>query len=763
MIRLKLIILFLFISGFGFGQNKSIDSIKVLIHAKSANQNLKKKHTDFENLIKAFTAASRFDSAFKYLEIWNKNYDNWPIEEKEKLRFYHLKKAELLGNIEQQSKALEQYLMLYEKIKGLDNDIDYLFQEIGNSYFALNMPDLALSFYRKAEELLLKKNDNVNLAVINNNIALYYYNKNNYDTALVYFNKSRVLRKKVNPFLEGHSMTYIGNCYVKKEQYDSALHYFKAVELIFNNPSFESSKDAEDLKDLPVAVQIRLYRVFYNLNQKDSAIYRIKKAIILSQKLNLPSMEILTLSLLGNTLCKEGKFDEGLPYLFKALELTKKFNNYKSQAEIYLSLMSHFKSKNDNLQSYKYGMLHYKLLDSLNSGRFNEQLLKVNNSINAFENLKVIEEKEEQIKIEHERTELQSRINKYLIALSILLALIIFGTIALSLKLKNKNKLINDILLRLQTSNNTKEKLLSIISHDLRTPFNHIIGYSNLLLSEINGGEISEIKKNAQQINQSSKEAFLLLDNLLHWAAWQKEELKLEIKKIDLDALINENIFLVKTKAISFNIDIQKLITEHYIFSDYNMLNVIIRNLLSNALKYAPQGSKIYIQSYKENNFCCISVQDEGKGIPPHILKELTSNETKNNILLKGNGLGISLVKEFASKINAELKIENNSNVGAKFTLKIPYHNENERVEEFSKIQEEFITHLPVEKTEKIKAFAKELSQYEIFETSELRLILHKYNSANKTDWELAITQAIFNSDETNFKKLIREVLENSN
>lgn len=759
--RLKLVILFLFFSNYSFGQNKTIDSLKVIINSESSNKNLKKKHADFENLIKALTAASRFDSAFKYLEIWNKNYDNWPIEEKEKLRFYYLRKADLLSNIEQQSKALEQYLILYEKVKHLDKDLDYLFQEIGNAYFSLNMPDLALSFYRKAEELLLKKDDNINLAVINNNIALYYYNKNNYDTALVYFNKSRVLRKKVNAYLEGHSMTYIGNCFVKKEQYDSALFYFKAVETIFNNPAFETEKDVGDLRDLPVAVQIRLYRVFYNLNQKDSAIYRIKKAILLSQKLKIPSMEILSLSLLGNTLCKEGKFDEGLAYLFKALELTKKFKNYKSQVEIYFSLMSHFKNKKDDLESYKYGMLHYKLLDSLNSGRFNEQLLKVNNSINAFENLKVIEEKEAEIKIEHERTELQSRINKYLIALSILLALIIFGTIALSLKLKNKNKLINDILLRLQTSNNTKEKLLSIISHDLRTPFNHIIGYSNLLLSEINGGKASEIKKNAQQINQSSKEAFLLLDNLLHWAAWQKEDLKLEIEKIDLDALINENIFLVKTKAISFNIDIQKSVTENYVFSDYNMLNVIIRNLLSNALKYAPQGSKIYINTFKESGFCCISVQDEGSGIPPHILKELTDSETKNNIILKGNGLGISLVKEFARKINAELKIENNANIGAKFTLKMPVRNQSEKGMESVEKLDTLHTSISNERSEKQKAFARELAQYEIFETSELRLILQKNESFDKTDWELAITQAIFNSDEVNFKKLIKEALEN--
>lgn len=758
--RLKLFILFLFFSIYCFGQNKTIDSLKILIHSESSNKNLKKKHADFESLIKALTAASRFDSAFKYLEIWNKNYQNWPIEEKEKLRFYYLRKADLLNNIEQQSKALEQYLILYEKIKGLDSDLDYLFQEIGNAYFSLNMPDLALSFYRKAEDLLLKKDDNVNLAVINNNIALYYYNKNNYDTALVYFNKSRMLRKKVNPYLEGHSMTYIGNCFVKKEKYDSALFYFKAVETIFNNPAFETEKNVDDLKDLPIAVQIRLYRVFYNLNQKDSAIFRIKKAIFLSQKLKIPSMEILSLSLLGNTLCKEKRFDEGLPYLFKALELTKKFKVYKSQAEIYSSLMSHYREKKDDLESYKYGMLHYKLLDSLNSGRFNEQLLKVNNSINAFENLKVIEEKEAQIKAEHERTELQSRINKYLLALSVLLMLIVFGAIILTIKLKNKNKLIGEILARLQTSNNTKEKLLSIISHDLRTPFNHIIGFSNLLLSEINGGKTSQIKLNAQQINQSSKEAFLLLDNLLHWAAWQKEDLKIEIKKIDLDKLINDNIFLVKTKAISFNIDIKKSITENYVFSDYNMLNVIIRNLLSNALKYAPQGSKIYINSYREESFCCISVQDEGSGIPPHILKELTNNENRNNIILKGNGLGISLVKEFASKINAQLKIENNTNVGAKFTIKIPIQNRLLNTENEVEEQHNFNETISLKQKEKLKPFATELSQFEIFETSELRLVLKKYESADKSDWELAITQAIFNSDESNFKKLIKTVLE---
>lgn len=230
---------------------------------------------------------------------------------------------------------------------------------------------------------------------------------------------------------------------------------------------------------------------------------------------------------------------------------------------------------------------------------------------------------------------------------------------------------------RLRELNTTKDKFFSIIAHDLKNPFNDLMGFTQLLALNIEKYDKSKIEQFVKIIHQSSKLAYNLLENLLDWSRSQTGILKFNPEKIPINKLVDENIDLLESTARNKSIQIySEFDKELFAFADKNMVRTIIRNLISNAIKYTKQGGHINIKSYNDNKVCEISVSDSGIGISEeNIAKIFKIDESFSTIGTereKGTGLGLILCKEFVEKNGGKLWVKSEPNKGSTFFFTLP-------------------------------------------------------------------------------------------
>ncbi len=238
-----------------------------------------------------------------------------------------------------------------------------------------------------------------------------------------------------------------------------------------------------------------------------------------------------------------------------------------------------------------------------------------------------------------------------------------------------KNEELNDL-------NAAKDKFFSIIAHDLRNPFNAIIGLTDVLLISLDEIDVVKLQKTLENIKGSSQQAHELLENLLMWARTQTGSIVYRPEPVDLCAQAEQSIELVAVQAARKNINIVSEFTScGLINGDVNMMSTILRNLLTNALKFTPRNGEVRVEISKNDGFCIFSVKDNGIGIPPERLKYLfsidTAHKTRGTDQEPGTGLGLILCKEFIEKHGGYLEVESEAGKGSEFRVIIPGKSEN--------------------------------------------------------------------------------------
>jgi signal transduction histidine kinase len=225
--------------------------------------------------------------------------------------------------------------------------------------------------------------------------------------------------------------------------------------------------------------------------------------------------------------------------------------------------------------------------------------------------------------------------------------------------------------------NRTKDKFFSIIAHDLKNPFNTLLGFSELLLENMPMFKPEQIEEYISIIFETSRSSYSLLENLLDWSRSQTGRIKLLKEEIDLYRIANENIKLLDSPALKKEIQLNNDIYPGTIaFADNNMINTVIRNLLSNAVKYTGLGGVINIDCEKKGDLLCIHVRDNGIGMKPEVVEKLfridESISTKGTADETGTGLGLILCKEFIERNGGRLWVESDPDEGSIFYFTIP-------------------------------------------------------------------------------------------
>jgi signal transduction histidine kinase len=222
-----------------------------------------------------------------------------------------------------------------------------------------------------------------------------------------------------------------------------------------------------------------------------------------------------------------------------------------------------------------------------------------------------------------------------------------------------------------------KDYFMSILAHDLKTPFNTILGFLDLLVTNLHTYDINEIERQIAFVNKSAILAYHLLDDILLWAMSQSGKLPFQPKEFNFKNSCDKVVEMLKPNADNKSITIKNIVSEKIIvFADINMLNTILRNIISNAIKFTGGGGFIHINAEQNNSEVTISVSDNGTGISPEILSTLFDitkmHSSKGTANEKGTGLGLLLCKAFVEKHGGRIWVESELDKGSVFKFTLP-------------------------------------------------------------------------------------------
>jgi len=529
----------------------------------------------------------------------------------------------------------------------------YVFRNLGNIYLDKKDYAQAIAAYQKALELSEKKGDDILLTSILKNIAQAYLDWGNIRKARNTASQAAkiAIRNNQNQVLADIYNT-LGNVEKKAKNYDLAIRHFTNAAQKYKssaNPTGEAL----------------CYR-------KIGEIYTIKKDFELAY--NFINTSISTGWKIKN------------PYLvaygFKSLyELEYKKENYKKALEYY---QKHISIK-DSIENAKHN-------ESNLEAHINLELDKTKNEIKLIE--AEVESLRTKVQLDKERIKKQKAQRNFLITIVLLLLFIAATTVFFYIQKKKLSQFqqekydelarINNELNRyrkeLEQTIKTKDKLFSIIAHDLRSPFTGLLGFSEILSQKADELSIEEVKDYSHNIYLSASNILMLTENLLHWAKSQSGRIKLSPTEVDIQNLINDAIAVASIAAKEKNIQIQHSIKEPYkLVADYDTLLTVIRNLLSNAVKFTPSGGKVSVEVLKEMNSLKIKISDTGVGIEPENLNKLFKLDgytTKGTNSESGTGLGLIICKEFTEANGGKIEVASTIGKGTTFTITLPLKND---------------------------------------------------------------------------------------
>jgi signal transduction histidine kinase len=245
----------------------------------------------------------------------------------------------------------------------------------------------------------------------------------------------------------------------------------------------------------------------------------------------------------------------------------------------------------------------------------------------------------------------------------------------LNSELEDKSLQLNELLVQ-------KDKFFSIIAHDLRTPLKGFMDLTNLFLTEFHRISAEEIKELTQAMSDSSGSIYTLLENLLSWSKIQTGKMVNNPIVLELSSVIMMNVDLYLNNAKQKNIRLFNNVPRNiFVFSDVNLLNAIIRNLISNALKFTVSGGIIEISAKTSDGFCIIEVKDNGVGMNADVLSKLFKIDTyithKGTNNEEGSGLGLILCKENAEMNGGTIWVQSKLDEGSIFYLTVPLNKDN--------------------------------------------------------------------------------------
>ena len=501
--------------------------------------------------------------------------------------------------------------------------------------------------------------DDLKIAISYNNIAIVNMALGNYDSALDYLNRAFKIRVAANnQSAIGIIKANIGEIQKLKGNNEAALETFNEALVI--NKKLDNHKSIANIFRNIAAVynNLKKYSTAISFYDSSLAIY-----YFIDEKNGIANSENGLAEVYKNI----GKLDSAIKHSTIALEYSQKIHSKKNKLKALDVLYNCYEQKGNFKKAYEYLTIHKNTSESLKDSDRLKKLAKI----------------ELDYKLEKIQQEQEEAINRQKVLILLLVLIVISGTVILVLtsrSSKNKKKVnvqLSQLNKRLNEANAAKDRFLSIIAHDLRGPYQTTLGLSDVLANDFDSLDNNEISACIENLNSSLKNQYNLLNDLLHWAELQGGGFNLKTEPIDLPECAANIIGLLSLAAKKKNIDLTSSINGNTIVhADNNMLNLVLRNLISNSIKFTPPNGSVNISAAKNDNEIQICVNDTGIGISSEDLNNLfngeirfSNNGTSNE---EGSGLGLLLCKEIVEKHNGRIWAESEIGKGSKFIFTLP-------------------------------------------------------------------------------------------
>ena len=601
-----------------------------------------------------------------------------------------------------------------------------------------NAPAKAYEYSKQALEISEQNNFKRGMAEAMTNLGFYYQDQANYASALDYFLGARRLYTEINDTLMiARSYRHLGGFYRQQALYNEAEAYYKEAlklseEKGYDNIIGNTLKDlgglAYFLKRYEKALAYFRQSLTYFDKQKDKGSYAavvnnlgvVHKAIgnyrlslrylleaydFFKEQQSLRDLSAVLMNI-GEVHQHLGQLDEAERNYLLALKAASKVNNIQRLVEAYDYLAKFYAQLEDYDKAYLYKGMYASYKDSLYreevSGQMAEMAKKLELERKERAFFQLMQNKElEILNKENKINRLELNRKNNLVLLFVLLVIMAGGgAFALykgyrikhkknqqlaeqNQEIKLKNQQLQDVNEKLRSSENqlktlneSKDKFFGILAHDLRSPLVTLRGFVNVLHHGHARFDQSEMNRLTGRIENSLKGLTSLLDNLLQWSTAQTGIIEFAPRKVRLQKVIDENIMLMETTAQVKDIELVKDVAVEHVYADKQMLHLIIRNLVSNAIKFTPRGGKVFITASESEDFTTLTVKDTGVGIDEDKLKNLleenllrTSRGTENE---KGSGLGLWLCREFVERHHGKITVESEVGKGSSFRIVLP-------------------------------------------------------------------------------------------
>jgi signal transduction histidine kinase len=531
----------------------------------------------------------------------------------------------------------------------------YTYNNFAEYYISKASYSLALENALLGYQIFRKLGHNNGLAYSLYYLGEIFLQNGNYKKALEYFNESATLREASDDY-KGYSKTImqIGKTYYKLGMYDKALSYLFSAIKLNNKIGF--------LKGNSYVISL-ISDINYAKGKYRKARNQLLGALKTNKQLNNTEGIITDYNRLGLVYLKLGNYSTAKETIEEAIRLAKKTGLLDQEMEGYRSLSKYYAIKKDYKSAYNYLTKYITLKDSIYGQEHMGRLADL-------QTLFATKEKEIENKFLKRKIEFEKRNNTYLVIISIIILLVV---ILLVSKYKAQNRA-NNLLKEL---NSSKDKFFSILAHDLRNPFQGLLGYTEMLKEDFEDLSREEAKESVNSLYNLSRNVYNLLEGLLSWSRVQTGRIEYTPTLFQLNEEVNKAINLLSENAARKNITLVSSVDNSImVYADRNMIYTIFRNLIANAIKFSHEKTEVKITAEKKQQEVEIAIIDHGIGISEESMDNLFRIDVHHTTLgtdgEEGTGVGLILCYELVKKNKGKIWVESELGKGSKFIFTLP-------------------------------------------------------------------------------------------
>ncbi|MDX1640207.1 MAG: tetratricopeptide repeat-containing sensor histidine kinase [Balneolaceae bacterium] len=531
-----------------------------------------------------------------------------------------------------------------------------LTQNMGNSYGSLGDIPSAIDSYLSGMEMAEAQQDTLALAVVLDNLASINSEEGNFELAEKYLFRALDLNREIENWqnqITNHMS--LGILYKDWEKYEQAReHYERVLEI------------ADDTGNVISRIQAiyNLGVLYTDMGETDTALESFRESLRLSEENNIPIGFFYNRAGIGDLYTEIGEYEQAIENYQEALEIAEMVQGSELIRNTLLNLYEAAEAAGDTLVAYPYLERYTAMLDSLSQTEREAALARQ-------EAMLELRSEREQRSLLEDAIETQRRNTIIVWALLAIILIVLAAVIILYRKSQRANNLLQKRTEELSEVNEVKDKLLSVLAHDLRTPISNIQGVVYLIRENLLDEE--DLDNALTHIDFQLQQGINTLTNYLEWAQEHRGGITADMENFKLLDIVESSLHEIQKSAENKGVDLINEVDEEIaVWADKHMMNVILRNLLSNAIKYVDEGDTVTVGTRETVAGVEMYIQDTGQGIPKEKLNNLfkpfnrVTRGTKGEI---GTGLGLALCKEFSEKQGGSIQCDSKVGHGTTFTL----------------------------------------------------------------------------------------------